>query len=338
MKEGIISTPSLNSYGSRILTEGIDLEQYKKNPVLLYMHNRCFDGHTMPIGRMENIRVDGDKLIGTPVFDMEDDFAKLVANKWEKGFLKMFSAGVEIIETSTDASMLLPGQTRATITKCRLEEVSVVDIGANNDAVQLSHEGKLLTLSAGTPNEVVPLIETSTKGQSTKGQSTKGQSTKYQGQSINNHNLKPTLTMKKETLTLLGLGENATDQEVHDKVLALTNKAKQVEQLELAAVTSAVNTAIAEKRISEAQRDHFMKLGKQIGAADLSETLRLMAPAVKPSQVINHENGVAGAGQGKQYAKLSEVPADKMDALKQEQPEEYARLYKAEYGVDYRTL
>ena len=335
MKEGIISTPSLNSYGSRILTEGIDLEQYKKNPVLLYMHNRCFDGHTMPIGRMENIRVDGDKLIGTPVFDMEDDFAKLVANKWEKGFLKMFSAGVEIIETSTDASLLLPGQTRATITKCRLEEVSVVDIGANNDAVQLSHEGKLLTLSASTPNEVVPLIETSTKGQSTKD---KLQSTKYQGQSTNNHNLKPTLTMNKETLTLLGLGENATDQEVHDKVLALTNKAKQVEQLELAAVTSAVNTAIAEKRISEAQRDHFMKLGKQIGAADLSETLRLMAPAVKPSQVINQENGVAGAGQSKQYAKLSEVPADKMDALKQEQPEEYARLYKAEYGVDYRTL
>jgi hypothetical protein len=285
MKEGIISTPSLNSYGSRILTEGIDLEQYKKNPVLLYMHNRCFDGHTMPIGRMENIRVDGDKLIGTPVFDMEDDFAKLVANKWEKGFLKMFSAGVEIIETSTDASMLLPGQTRATITKCRLEEVSVVDIGANNDAVQLSHEGKLLTLSAGTPNEVVPLIETSTKDKVP---------------STNNHNLKPTLTMNKETLTLLGLGENATDQEVHDKVLALTNKAKQVEQLELAAVTSAVNTAIAEKRISEAQRDHFMKLGKQIGAADLSETLRLMAPAVKPSQVINQENGVAGAGQGKQ--------------------------------------
>ena len=71
--------------------------------------------------------------------------------------------------------------------------------------------------------------------------------------------------MKKETLTLLGLGENATDQEVHDKVLALTNKAKQVEQLELAAVTSAVNTAIAEKRITEAQRDHFMKLGKHIG-------------------------------------------------------------------------
>ncbi len=144
--------------------------------------------------------------------------------------------------------------------------------------------------------------------------------------------------MNKETLTLLGLGENATDQEVHDKVLALTNKAKQVEQLELAAVTSAVNTAIAEKRISEAQRDHFMKLGKQIGAADLSETLRLMAPAVKPSQVINQENGVAGAGQGKQYAKLSEVPADKMDALKQEQPEEYARLFKAEYGVDYKAL
>ena len=335
MKEAIISTSHLNSYGCRVLTEGIDLGQYKRNPVLLYMHRRCYDGKTMPIGRIERLRVDGDQLIGTPVFDMADEFAKQVASKWENGFLKMLSAGIEIIETSTDTSLLLPGQTRATITRCRLEEVSIVDIGANDDAVQLTHEGKVLTLSAGTQNDVLPLL---TAFEDEDDNANKLRTSKEEVQSTNNHNLKPTLTMNKETLTLLGLGENATDQEVHDKVLALTNKAKQVEQLELAAVTSAVNTAIAEKRISEAQRDHFMKLGKQIGASDLSETLRLMTPAVKPSQVINQENGVAGAGQGKQYAKLSEVPADKMDALKQEQPEEYARLYKAEYGVDYRTL
>ena len=32
-----ISNDSLNSYGTRVLTAGMDVEQYMRNPVLLYM-------------------------------------------------------------------------------------------------------------------------------------------------------------------------------------------------------------------------------------------------------------------------------------------------------------
>lgn len=71
-KEAIISTPRLNSYGTRVLTEGIDTEQYKKNPVLLFMHRRG-SVKDMPIGRIENLRVEGDTLYGTPVFDNDLD-------------------------------------------------------------------------------------------------------------------------------------------------------------------------------------------------------------------------------------------------------------------------
>ena len=35
-----ISNDSLNSYGSRVLTAGMNVEQYCRNPVLLYMHER----------------------------------------------------------------------------------------------------------------------------------------------------------------------------------------------------------------------------------------------------------------------------------------------------------
>ena len=48
-KEVIISTSGLNCYGSRILTSGIDLTQYEKNPVLLWMHRRSFNGKDIPI-------------------------------------------------------------------------------------------------------------------------------------------------------------------------------------------------------------------------------------------------------------------------------------------------
>mgnify|MGYP000761845893 CR=1 FL=1 len=63
-KDFIINTSGLNSYGTRVLTPGIDLTQYKRNPVLLYMHTRGFDGKSTPIGRVENIRVEGDELRG----------------------------------------------------------------------------------------------------------------------------------------------------------------------------------------------------------------------------------------------------------------------------------
>ena len=53
MKEVIISTEAVNSYGSRVLTDGIDLSQYERNPVLLWMHRRSWEPGAMPIGKVE---------------------------------------------------------------------------------------------------------------------------------------------------------------------------------------------------------------------------------------------------------------------------------------------
>ena len=36
----------------------------------------------------------------------------------------------------------------------------------------------------------------------------------------------------------------------------------------------------------------------------------------------------------KTYAKLSDVPADQLEKLREERPQDYERLYKAEYGHD----
>ena len=79
-----------------------------------------------------------------------------------------------------------------------------------------------------------------------------------------------------------------------------------------------------------------MELGKKVGVQSLNETLELMQPAQKPTDLISKETGANGAPAGghQTFAKLSEVPGDKLEALKQEQPQEYARLYKAEYGID----
>ena len=57
MKRLRLSDSSVNSYGSRLITQGGDISQYEKNPVLLYMHQRG-----TVIGYIKDIRIEGDEI------------------------------------------------------------------------------------------------------------------------------------------------------------------------------------------------------------------------------------------------------------------------------------
>lgn len=311
-KEVVISNSKLNSYGFRVLTEGIDTTQYARNPILLWMHNRPFRGTTdevLPIGRIENLRIDGDNLIGTPIFDEQDEFAQRIAAKWDAGILKMASAGLEVVELSDDPSMLVQGQRRSTVTKSKLTEVSIVDIGANDDALALYKDGKTITLSAGDSQELDFMnINTNPK--------TKAQ-------------------MKKIALQL-GLPENATEQEIAAAIAQLQKDAsetvqlrKNAEQAAEKAIETAVEEAIKLRKITADKKGHFVAIGKKVGLESLNETLQLMQPAARPTDAIHQENLNAG-----EYTKLSDVPVDKLETLRKDNFAEYAKLYKAEYGIE----
>lgn len=324
-KEVIISTSGLNCYGGRVLTSGIDLTQFQKNPLLLWMHRRSFDRDAMPIGRIDNLRTDGDRLIGTPVFDQNDEFAKKIESKWENGFLRMASAGIEIIETSDAPEHLLQGQTRRTITRCRLEEVSIVDMGGNDEALQLyDRSGKVLKLAAGEDNDALPLLAPEKKDDPS-GTAPDGKD--------NNQTNKSTQSMNKEILQLLGLSETATEQEAVGALRLLKEKADKVETLQLASITAVVDGAIAEKRITADKKEHFVNIGKAAGIDSLRTTLSLMQPVRKPTEVIRQTDAPRD-DEPKTYAKLSDVPADQLEKLRKERPQDYERLYKAEYGHD----
>ncbi|GFZ38505.1 HK97 family phage prohead protease [Bacteroides nordii] len=324
-KEVIISTSGLNCYGGRVLTSGIDLTQFQKNPLLLWMHRRSFDRDAMPIGRIDNLRTDGDRLIGTPVFDQNDEFAKKIESKWENGFLRMASAGIEIIETSDAPEHLLQGQTRRTITRCRLEEVSIVDMGGNDEALQLyDRSGKVLKLAAGEDNDALPLLAPEKKDEPS-GTAPDGKD--------NNQTKKSTQSMNKEFLQLLGLSETATEQEAVGALRLLKEKADKVETLQLASITAVVDGAIAEKRITADKKEHFVNIGKAAGIDSLRTTLSLMQPVRKPTEVIRQTDEPRD-DEPKTYAKLSDVPADQLEKLREERPQDYERLYKAEYGHD----
>ena len=60
-----ISDESVNCYGTRIITSGIDLTQYERNPVLLYMHDRSQG----VVGLVKNLKVENGELTGEIEFD-----------------------------------------------------------------------------------------------------------------------------------------------------------------------------------------------------------------------------------------------------------------------------
>lgn len=331
MKEAVISTEALNSYGGRVLTSGIDTTQYEKNPVLLWMHRRAFDeDDAMPIGRMENLRIDGDRLIGTPVFDEQDPFAVTIKNKWDNGFLRMLSAGLEIVATSGEQQYLVEGQTRETVTKSKLIEVSIVDIGSNDEAIQLYRDGRMLNLAHGEEDNVLPLLKTD--------ETTTGEA--YSNPEDNDNNKPNKTQMNKEQLELLGLAETATEEEATEALKLMKETACEVETMKLAAVAQTVDQAVSERRINADQRDHFIELGKKVGVDMLKTTFAGINPQKKPTDVINlsKQSAPSAEKEEKKAERLGEMSADERIELRRTNPKEYQRLFKAEYGVECPRL
>lgn len=149
--EFVLSTDELNRYGYRVLTSGIDLSEFEKNPIMLWNHRR---GENRPIGKWTKLRKEKGRLIGTPVFSESDPVAQEVAAKVNEGVISATSIGFAVLEYSDDPEHIVKGQRRATVTKSKLWEVSFTDIPANAGAVKLT---------ATVEEQNVPLIESKQK-------------------------------------------------------------------------------------------------------------------------------------------------------------------------------
>ncbi|MDD4820520.1 MAG: HK97 family phage prohead protease, partial [Flavobacteriales bacterium] len=149
-----ITDQSLNSHGFRILTQGIDMSVFAKNPVALYAH----DEYSVPIGKWKNWRIDTlDPLIpmyATLEFDQDDPKAMSLYDKCEKGYLRAVSISVRT--TGTSSTDVVVGQKYETVTSCKMREVSLVTIPSNANAVRLCDEaGGVVSLSANDKQNIL---------------------------------------------------------------------------------------------------------------------------------------------------------------------------------------
>ena len=135
MKVVICDSSVVDAHGTRIMIEGIRLDRFRKNPIVLFMH----EGNSLPIGRLENIRIEGTQLVGELITDDSDPDteAQRIIHKIKNGFLNGFSVMGNSLSESKDPAHMLPGQASVTILELDLYEVSVAILPSNENAVTI---------------------------------------------------------------------------------------------------------------------------------------------------------------------------------------------------------
>ncbi len=333
-KRFILTNSQLNSFGFRVLTAGVDLEEFKQNPIMLWMHNRAFRGtkdEVLPLGYWDDLKVEGDEISAVPFFDDNDQFAMQIYHKVENGTIRTCSAGIIPIEVSEDEKYLLPGQIRPTITKGKLKEASITDIGANPGALAVAlydANEKLITLSDKGIDSILPEIKTL--------------------------NMKLIQLKAEDVATKLKLGDNATSEEVVAAIdnmvqlasdLTTKNQSLETKNTELQSqldtvqkeavaqkITTLVDGAIAERKISPSAKEHFVKLAE----GDFESVEKLLsempsAPSVQASVNAGLKDGVVNLAD-KSWDELHKSGA--LATVKLNDPTAYNRIYKEKFGKE----
>ena len=198
-----------------------------------------------------------------------------------------------------------------TITKSKLDEVSVVDIGANDDAIALYNEaGGRITLSQGDNSPDLPLLKDST-----------------------NPNNKE--VMNEKIALALGLSAEATDEQAVSTIAQLKAEVDQAKQLKLALINEQLASAVQSGKLPKEQEETYRQIGLTMGAETLRITLSTLSAPQRASSIIR-----PGATQTEQtkFGKFTDIPTDRLEAFKAENPDEYARLYTDHFGFPPPSL
>lgn len=316
-KTFLLTDESLNSYGFWLKMDGADIEQFKRNPIMLWMHMRAWRGtrdEVLPIGTWDNIRIEDGKLLADAVIDTDDEFAASIALKVDKGIIRMASVGITVLETSSTPENLKPGQTRETVTKWRVREASLVDIGANDNAISLAFydtDGNPIELNAGKGDCPVNLVQTP----------------------------KPNYSMK-EISKLLNLSEEADLSTMASKVQELLTRNAELEQqlnqitereMRLRAERSAklIDEAIRDGRINADARQAWEKMFKT-NYEVAEETILALPKRQSVKDSLSQDKSKL-----EKYATMSWDELDrkgKLRELKAGYPELYTQKFEEKFG------
>jgi HK97 family phage prohead protease len=308
-KKFILSDESVNSYGFRVLTSGIDITQFKANPVMLLNH----DEDDVP-GNWQEVNIEDGKLVAVTNFDEKDPEAMKLASKVERGFVNGASIGFQILETSNDPQLMLPGQTRPTVTKCKLYEASICPLPSNSNALALyDTTGKKLSMT----DEVLNTFKLSL---------------------IQSQHKTETMKLNLKNLQALNLQESATEADINaaleTRLKQAADDAAELKQLKEAAAAKlkadakqVVADAVKDKKLTAEQAPEWEALAEQ--NLEAAKKALSSMPGVKPINTQLKDGEVKTDGVDRTNWKLSDWrknDSEGLAKLKVDSPEKYKAL------------
>lgn len=149
----IASTSSVDRDGDILEAKGVRLKNFKKNPLLLWSH----DASQLPIGRVESVWVEGDKVYFKPKFAPAElnPFADQVYKMYKEKYIRAFSIRFDPIEykdIQDDANNRSIRRFGKRFTQFELLEISAVNVPSNPEALKEKSYQNFIVKSAQYEN------------------------------------------------------------------------------------------------------------------------------------------------------------------------------------------
>ena len=305
MNDYILNDESVvNSHGFVLLNAAGRFERFNANPVMLFNHEA-----DKLIGQMTGLRVEGTKLIGTPVYDEEDALAAKCKRQGEKGFLKGCSPGIMIyaVELRTNPD----GEERITVTDWELCEVSLVSVPSNRNALRLYNaQGEVI------PDDQIRLSIESLLH-------------------LNKQDEMDKIILTAEAYAALGLKSNEADgKAISAAIMELKARVEKAEKdlndQHKAQAEALVELAIKDGRITADKKEQFIKLA--LADFDMAKTTLEAIPTRESlAGKVTHGTGKATSTKDRAewtYLRWAKEDPEGLKRLKETDPEAFEELKK----------
>lgn len=305
MNDYILNDESVvNSHGFVLLNAAGRFERFNANPVMLFNHEA-----DKLIGQMTGLRVEGTRLIGTPVYDEEDALAAKCKRQGEKGFLKGCSPGIIIyaVELRTNPD----GEERITVTDWELCEVSLVSVPSNRNALRLYNaQGEVI------PDDQIRLSIESLLH-------------------LNKQDEMDKIILTAEAYAALGLKSNEADgKAISAAIMELKARVEKAEKdlndQHKAQAEALVELAIKDGRITADKKEQFTKLA--LADFDMAKTTLEAIPTRESlAGKVTHSTGKATSTKDRAewtYLRWAKEDPEGLKRLKETDPEAFEELKK----------
>lgn len=301
----ILNDESLvNSHGFILLNAGANLDRFKENPAMLFLHKQ-----EEIIGSWDNIRVENSRLLADPVFDSEDPDSKKIEGKVERGFIKGASLGIEIKSAELRD---IPGLGFVpVVTQWEAMEASLCAVPSNKASLRLyNNKGEVIT----SPEAIKLSIDNIINKSKSETQMEK-------------------ILLTAEAASALNISKEPEPTAFNAAILALAaQRDKAVNDLQAHLQSQAkalVEGAIADGRLTADRRESFEKLA----ATDFKQAKEIL-DAIPPKQTFSDKTKTSGSQPSDRddwnYLRWMKEDPKGLAELQSKDPEKFNQL-KASY-------